>query len=317
MPARVIVFGAGAVGGLFGALLARAGHEVVMVGRPGSVAAVRAQGLIVEGRTKLVVLVTAVERIAPGSRADWVLLTVKGRDVTEAARAIGASLAAPCPVIVLQNGLGIEALAEAGLGAAGWPHAGAWVVRAIHSYGATLVAPGVVRHAGDGEVLLPQSDGSLPAGTIAHLAELLRSAGLEVRLVGDIEREVWRKALVNAAVNPVTADHGVENGQLARDPWRGQAEALLREAQTAARLAGFEFSDEEADRELWKVVRATAKNRSSMLQDLDRGRATEIDTISGYLLTIAERHGVDLPHTRQVIARIQRKEARPASRPRP
>ena len=316
MPARVIVFGAGAVGGLFGALLARAGHEVVMVGRREFVARVQASGLTVEGRTNLVVPVTAVERMAPDSRADWVLLTVKGRDVREAARAVAASLPDPCPVIALQNGLGIEALTEAGLEAGGWPQADAWVVRATHSYGATLVAPGVVRHAGDGEVLLPQSDGPLPAGTIAHAAELFRSAGLEVRLVVDIQREVWRKALVNAAVNPITADHGVENGQLTRDPWRGQAEALLREAQTAARLAGFEFTDAEADRELWKVVRATAKNRSSMLQDLDRGRRTEIDTISGYLLALAERHGVDLPHTRQAIARIQRKEAGTDPRPR-
>jgi 2-dehydropantoate 2-reductase len=120
---------------------------------------------------------------------------------------------------------------------------------------------------------------------------------------------------VNAAINPITADQGIENGALLKEPWRGQAERLLREAQAAARAEGFDFSDEEADRELWRVVRATAQNRSSMLQDLDRGRPTEIEAISGEILAAGGRHGIDLPQTRRALQRIRRREAQGPDRP--
>jgi len=307
---RVIVFGAGAVGGLFGGRLARAGHSVQLVGRASTVAELLEHGLRLEGRTEAVVRVDAAESLPAGSTADFVLLTVKGRDVGAAGRAIARAVLEPIPVVALQNGLGIEDALSRGLAEGGWTDPSRWIVRGIHSYGATLVRAGVVRHAGDGEILLPRADGNLSAGTVDRLAECLRSAGLSVRRVEDLPRELWRKALVNAAVNPVTADHGVPNGTLLRDPWRGQAERLLREAQVAAHLAGYDFGDVEADQELWRVVRATAENRSSMLQDLDRGRPTEIDQISGYLLAVARRAGVDLPFTRQAIERIHLHEAR-------
>lgn len=311
---RVIVFGAGAVGGLFGGRLALAGHDVLLVARPPVVAAVRAHGLVLEGRTQATVRLEATERLERRASADWVLLTVKGRDVADAGAELARALAAPAPILALQNGLGIEELLVGGLASGGWATPAASVLRAVHSYGATLVAPGVVRHAGDGELLLPRQDGALPPGTVERARTLLASAGLSVRLVDDLARELWRKALVNAAVNPVTADHGVANGALAKDPWRGQALALLREAQRAAHLAGYVFSDDEAERELFRVVRATSTNRSSMLQDLDRGRPTEIEQISGYLLQVAERAGVDLPRTRQAIARIHRRELAAAAR---
>lgn len=306
---RVIVFGAGAVGGLFGGRLALAGHEVLLVARPPIVAAVRSNGLVLEGMTEATVRVDATEALEPGARADWVLLTVKGRDVGAAGRILAGALARRTPIIALQNGLGIEETLRAALGAGGWEDASAWVLRGTHSYGATLVRPGVVRHAGSGELLLPRDDGALAHGTVERARELFASAGVAVHLVDDLPRELWRKALVNAAINPVTADHGLVNGALAKDPWRGQALRLLREAQAAARIAGFDFSDEEADRELFRVVRATAANRSSMLQDLDSGRPTEIEQISGYLASVAERAGVDLPYTRQAIARIHRRES--------
>ena len=90
-------------------------------------------------------------------------------------------------------------------------------------------------------------------------------------MVPSIEREEWRKAIVNAAVNPVTADHGVPNGALAADPLRGQALALLEEARRTAEADGFPFTREECASSL-PVVPGSAENRSSMLQDLDAGR---------------------------------------------
>jgi 2-dehydropantoate 2-reductase len=306
---RVVVFGAGAIGSLVGARLSRAGHSVLLVGRPDHVAQVQREGLQIDGATVGTFHPDAVTELAPGTEVEVVLLTVKSRSVRTAGRSIASALRSPVPVLALQNGLGIEAELALGLSDGGWTSPEKWVVRGINSYGATLTSPGRVVHAGDGEILLPRADGAALPGAVEKLERLLRDGGFSVRRVDDLPKELWRKAVVNAAVNPVTADHGIRNGELLRDPWREQSERLLREGERAARLEGFEFPESELDHDLWRVVRATAENRSSMLQDLDRGRPTEIDEISGALLAAATRHGVDLPWTRRAIDRIHRREA--------
>jgi 2-dehydropantoate 2-reductase len=179
------------------------------------------------------------------------------------------------------------------------------LVRAVNTIPASLLAPGVVRQPGRGELILadPAAAGPAALATGRFLAPL-RAAGLPVRTVPELAPELWRKALVNAAINPVTALYRVENGRLLEAPYRAEAARLLREAQRASALAGFPFTDEEADRSLELVLRATAGNRSSMLQDVERGRPTEIDAISGAIVRTAASHGVDLPATRAVIARL-------------
>lgn len=308
---RIAVYGAGAIGSLFGGLLARAGFNVVLIARRPTVQEVMARGLHLEGRVEDTVRPEARERLSNGDPADLVFLTVKAGDVRAAGEAIGAALASSVPIVALQNGLGIGEQLRDGLAAAGWPDPLSAIVRGTTSYGATLLAPGRVRFAGEGEVVI--SDRTLVPRTGEIVAETLERAGLTVRRVEDIGLEIWKKLLVNAAVNPVTADHGVENGRLLEEPLRGQAEALLREAQAVAAAEGYRFSDAAADRELWRVVRATAENRSSMLQDLDRGRRTEVEAISGALVALGEKDGIPMPATRRALDRVHRREAERAA----
>ncbi len=312
---RVVVFGAGAVGSFVGARIGSGGHSVLLIGRPAHVSAIERSGLRIEGLTSGVIRLPARSELARSDAPELILLTVKSPDIAAAATAIGRAVNAPVPILALENGLGIEVSLLEGLRSEGWTAPEGSVVRAINSYGLTLLGPGVVRHAGDGELLLPASTPHVPAATLDAIERVLRDGGLAVRRVEGFDRELWRKALVNAAINPVTADQGLLNGALAQEPYRGQAENLLREAQAVARSEGFDFSDEEADRELWKVVRATASNRSSMLQDLDRGRPTEIEAISGAILIAGARHGLALPHTQRAIERIRRREAQGPDRP--
>lgn len=314
---RIVVFGAGAIGSLLGARLASAGHEVLLVARAAHARAIDRGGLVVTGRTEAVVRLRARSRLEGGSPPDAVLLTVKAGAVRRAARSLARGLSAPAPVLALQNGIGIEAEAIAGLRDGGWTAPERWLVRGVNTMGATFAGPGRVVHAGEGEILLPADASPADREAVERFEGLFASAGIPCRRAEAFAREVWRKVLVNAAVNPVTADHGVENGALLRDPLRGQAERLLREAQAVARAEGFAFADDEADRDLWRVVRATARNRSSMLQDLDRRRRTEIRQISGALLEAGERHGLDLPATRRAVARILRREAAARSGGRP
>jgi len=310
---RLIFYGAGAVGSLLAARLAGT-VDVLLVGRTDHVREVRAHGLRVEGVGAGTFRMASVERLVRDEPCEGVVLTVKSFDLAEAGGDLGRAIRSPVPVLALENGLGIEAVLAAQLSASGWAEAGNWVIRGINSIPVTFVRPGVVRQTGEGEIVLPGTAKGQPTRISLELHRALVTARIPVRIAPDFPREVWRKALVNAAINPVTADHGILNGQLVREPWRGQAEALLREAQAAARLAGFDFADAEADQDLWRVVRATAKNRSSMLQDLDRGRPTEIDAISGAILEEGRRHGIELPATARALARIREKAGRPLSR---
>lgn len=315
---NVVVLGAGAVGSLFGARIARAGHSVTLIGRAEHVAAVRERGLRVRDGREEVVRLRAETRLAPGLPADVVLVTVKSFDLASAMRELAAALPTPVPTLMPQNGVGIERRAVAALHEGGWSEAGAWTVRAIHSVPVTWLAPGVVREAGTGEILLAEPSAGEPRTERIELFDrLLRSAGFRVRRSAEFEREVWRKLLVNATINPLTAVRGIPNGALLEGEMHREALCLLAEARQAASLAGFVFTEAETVREFERVARATAENRSSMLQDMDRGRPTEIDAISGELLRVAAAHGLPLPATRAIVDEVERRSPRAARPPKP
>ncbi|MCI4347256.1 MAG: 2-dehydropantoate 2-reductase, partial [Thermoplasmata archaeon] len=265
-------------------------------------------GLKLEGRTVGTFPVHATAELPSGFTADLCLLTVKTYDLDPAATVFGRTVSKPLPIAALENGLGVESTVERSLETAGWRNAAQWIVRGINSVPATFVRPGVVRHSGEGELILAD----YRSGRLADaVAEAFRSTGVQVRVVPDRETEVWRKVLVNAAINPVTADHGIPNGRLLLDPYRGQTLQLLHEALTVARAEGMTFTATDAEGELWRVVRATSDNRSSMLQDLEQGRRTEIEAISGAVLARGQVHGLSLPATARIVQRIHAKEPRP------
>lgn len=309
---RVVIFGAGAVGSLFAAYLDRAGHSVLLIGRADHVAAVRANGLRVTGRIEGTFRVDAAVDLRPGPTPDAVLLMVKTFDLKQAAASLGRAVRPGTPILLPQNGLGAEEVVRTALLAEGWMEPEAALVRAVNSVPATWVAPGEVRAAGDGELVLPERRGPA-AEAVARFEQLFRGSGLRLRSAEDLPREVWRKALVNAAINPVTAIYGVANGRLLESPYREEVDELLGEAARTARAAGIPLSDTEARTDLVRVLRATAENRSSMLQDLERGRPTEIEAISGELLRVARAHHLELPFTEHAVARVRARVAEQAA----
>jgi 2-dehydropantoate 2-reductase len=314
---KILVVGAGAIGSLLGALLEEGGVAVHLTARPDHVAAIQAQGLRVSGAHDRVIHLDASTEIPPGLAVDAVLVTTKTYDLAAATAALARALP-PRPVLFLQNGLGILPVAQDALRRGGWTAPASYTVRGVNSIPATWVGPGEVRETGMGELLLPVPGEAGPSAGAARLFRMvLEGAKLPVEAVPEFEREVWRKVLVNAAVNPVTAVHGVRNGELLNDPYRLEALALLGEALAVARAAGFGFTSEEVTRDFERIVGATAANRSSMLQDVDRGRPTEIDAISGEVLREATGYGLDLPATREIVARVNALSSRPRPGPQP
>jgi 2-dehydropantoate 2-reductase len=144
------------------------------------------------------------------------------------------------------------------------------------------------------------------AGVSKELYDALEAAGLIPKWSSDIQSVIWRKLLINVAINPVCAIAGVRNGALAQVPelWEQSIEAM-REAELVARAAGIDVGDGDTEDYLRKVVIATAGNRVSMLQDLMAGRRTEIDALCGEVVAKGEGLGVPTPRNEMLLALVR------------
>lgn len=223
--------------------------------------------------------------------ARWVLLCVKTGD-TEAACGVALAMH-PLGVLSLQNGL-LDARVRAACAPlpAGQGITTLGAYRAPRTGGMAHIVP-----AGDGEILVPPE--------FASVAELLTGAGLDARVATDIAQARLAKWLVNLAVNPTTAAFRVTNGALATPPLREIVEALVREAWPVLAAEGLGLDLIAARERVFEVVRATAANRSSMLQDVLAGRRTELDAMTGAFLALARQRGRAAPTHEAVFALLQ------------
>ena len=289
---RALVFGAGAIGSLLGGLLSIE-NEVTIVGRSSHVNAVNRQGLRMTGLTQRIAWPTATTVVPPGD-FDIVFVTTKAYDTANAVDAL-RSLWRQSTFVTLQNGLGnAERIAE---------HADR-VLAGTTSHGVTFVAPGEIHHAGVGEVTIGPWK-STTVDDAQAVAAALTAANLSAAVVSDMRRELWAKVVVNASINPLTAVLRRPNGALVdHEDLRALLALVAHEAVAAANAAGIELDGDELAHRAADIAAKTAGNRSSMLQDIERGRRTEIDAITGELLR-ACRGRIDLPYVRTLDALVR------------
>lgn len=285
----LLLLGTGALASLFGARLAAAGVDVTMLGAwPEGLAALRTQGvrLVEADGSQRAYPVRAVADPAECRGIPHALVLVKAWQTGRAAQQLVACLPADGLALTLQNGWGNRERLEQALG----PDR---VALGSTTLGATLLAPGVVRVGGQGPVTL----GSHPR--IQPLAELLAAAGFEVRMAEDVAGLAWGKLVINAAINPLTALLRVPNGELLARPAARELLSLAAGEAAAVGLAQglrLPFDDPVAAAE--EVARRTAANHSSMFQDVQRGRPSEIDAICGAVVEAGQRVGVPTPVNR-------------------
>lgn len=302
---RVTILGTGALASLFGARLARAGQEVTLVGSwRQALDAMRRRGVVVEeagAEWRASVRVARLRDADELRRASLVLVLVKSAQ-TQAVAAAAARLARPDGLILsLQNGLGNAEILAAAAGADR-------VAQGVTSLGAATLAPGRVRPGGPGVTVL--GEGGRAAGRLDDAATRLAAAGFTVERSADLDALVWGKLAVNAAINPLTALHGLPNGALLEDPaLRARMRAAAREVGAVAAAQGIVLAADPAEA-AETVARRTAPNRSSMLQDVDRGAPTEIEAICGAVVAESARHGVPTPVNRELLEAMRRLEAR-------
>ncbi len=252
------------------------------MGRKAHAEAIRSHGLRITGRTELVAHPGILERVAQAKSPDVIIVTVKAYDTGEAVQAL-KPFARTSTYLSLQNGLGNEELLAENVD---------MVLGGTTGHGVTFIAPGQVYHAGIGETFIGpfKGTGLKDAGEVA---EAFTACGMAATATEDIRRELWLKAMVNACINPLTAILRAKNGRLLEsEPLQLVAREVVAEGIRVAALQGIHLDEEEVLRRVWSTAKATAENRSSMLQDLERGRRTEIGAINGAIVEMGRAGGI-------------------------
>ena len=292
MNQEITIVGSGALATLFAFRLSKVGVRVTILGTwQEGLKALRERGACLEGGESSPVNVTDDPADCQGSK--YALVLVKSWQTPRAALQLKECLSDDGLAVTLQNGLGNDAILSNILGSAR-------VSRGVTTLGATLLAPGIVRQAGEGRVVLEEHS------HLSGLWEMMRIANVELLLVKDASPDVWRKLIVNAAINPLTALLRIRNGNLlVNPPARAIMEELALEAASVAKAYGIEFSTSTPKEIVENVVFSTADNASSMLQDVLRGTSTEVDAINGAIVRMGEERGIPTPVNRIVCSLVK------------
>ena len=269
---RVLVYGAGAVGSYLGGMLATR-NDVTLVGRKEHAMAIKEGGLRVTGLTELSVRPRAEEKIPEDERYGLVLLTVKSYDLKPSLERLGPVLGVGTVLIVVQNGLAVLDLPSR--------IAGSVLAVGVASFGITNQGPGHIVHAGLGGLRLGAIERHLD---LAPYAQLFRGSGLDCEVSSNITKDVWRKAVINSVINPITALVRRRNGALIEtEDLLALSRSVFDESLEIAIAEGGLDREDLCFQDVVDVVSATAMNRSSMLQDVERGKRTEVEALNGSL----------------------------------
>jgi 2-dehydropantoate 2-reductase len=301
---KTVIMGAGAMGGLFGGLLAFSGEEVWLVDvRKEQVDVIRSVGLTLEEEDKLQIIgVNATQDLRSLGKADLVIFFVKTYHTEQAVSDALALEKEDTIFLTLQNGLGNEEILCKRIN----PKK---VMLGVTGQGATLLGPGHVRHAGRGKTFIGELDQEVSDRAI-QVAKMFREADIDTEVSANIHDLIWDKLLVNVGINALTALTELKNGQLLDYPETLRImEALVSEAAEVARQKGIRIEGNPTEK-VKTVAEATKGNRSSMGQDIDYRRKTEIDAINGAVVREAKRLGLHAPYNEVVtdlIKMIERK----------
>jgi len=298
---KILIMGAGGVGGYYGARFAEAGHEVTFVARGRHRDAIAANGLEVRSARGDVVIrdATVTDDPATAGVCDFVLVCTKLRDLEAAAMAIRPAVGPKTGVISLQNGVEKERVLIEALGAAA-------VMGGATQIAAVIAEPGVIQHTGTMATLIHgELDRSL-TGRLEAFDRAARAApGFEAILAGDIELEIWKKFSFLAPLAGITAYHRKAIGSLRADPrTRRELEALVAEAVAVGRAEGVAFGPGREAEVMQFVDGLPDAMKSSMLHDLEAGKPLELEWLTGAVCRLGRTHGVATPANDRIHAAL-------------
>jgi 2-dehydropantoate 2-reductase len=283
---RIVIVGPGAMGCLFAALLTKAKHDVWLLDHiQVRVDEIKAQGIKVEGLSGEQQIPCKQISGNPSNigRADLLMLFVKAYNTESAINHAFPLIDKNTALLTLQNGLGnVEKIITA---CPGNP-----VIAGTTAHGATLLGTGHVRHAGIGETVIGAANN---AGTswLVMIISLFETAGIQISVTDNINGWLWGKLLINIGINPLTAIMKIKNGEILNYPHLVEVmQKCVAEGFAVAKAMGITIPYPEPTTKVLDVCRMTAENHSSMLQDIEAGRNTEIEYLNGVVV----RQGAEL-----------------------
>jgi 2-dehydropantoate 2-reductase len=311
---NITVVGAGAIGGLLAAKLAVAGERVGVVVRGEHLQAIRERGLVLrEGAKEIVARVAATDRFADAGRPDLVVLAVKAHQLAPIAADVASILSPTTMVLTAQNGIPwwyffkhggpyegvrLKSVDPGGVIADHLPIDA--IIAGVVYQAAEIESPGVIKHIEGNRFPLAEIDG-LKSERVAALSRIFFNAGFKSPVITDIRAEIWTKLWGNLAFNPISAVTRAMLDEICRfTPTRALAAAMMREGQAVGEAFGVRFRISVEQR--IAGAEGIGAHKTSMLQDVEHGRAIEIEALLGSVVELARLADVATPHLDAVYA---------------
>lgn len=286
---KIFILGAGAIGSSYGALLSRK-NDVTLIGNRAHVNAINSHGLVIEGEIQGKFSVKAQVRIKEIPRNSLIILTTKAQDCVKAVTDLKPLLRRDTVLFVLQNGLKINELIQ---GAAG-PKIE--VVRGLVLMAAEFLEPGRITFWNGSTIIARTKTGE-------KIRALLKESGMKATVSENMEREEWRKLVVNCVINPLTAVLRVRNNEIGTTSLREVRHGLVEECILVAKAEGIRLSP-GLETEIDHKIRGFT-NYSSMCQDIMKGKKTEISFLNGKIVELGKEHGIPTPINETMVGLIR------------
>ena len=301
---HIAVVGAGAVGSFYGAMLARAGHRVTLIGRPAHVQATTSNGLKLNLATSSeteIIQIEASTELSSLHTADLILFCVKSTDSASVALQIAPYLAPHALVMSLQNGVENAALIAQHI-----PHA---VIPSVVYVATEIPAPGFVKHHGRGELVIGTmqiSRLSDPQKTLQDIVLLFGSAQVPVQISLNVMAELWSKLMMNCAFNAISGLAQIQYEKLAAlESVRSTQTALVKEVIAVAQADGIHLSETVALQAVAQISVTMGSQKSSTAQDMARCKPSEIDHLNGFIVRRGQALGVPTPVNQALFALVK------------
>ncbi len=293
---RIVIVGAGAMGCLFAGYLARSSENEIFLLEKNreAVDSIRKKGIKISGKTKLAIprgKIKIKTNVRGLSYADIIIFLVKSYDTASAAKNVAPLISKNTSILTLQNGLNNMEIIKKHSIAKSLNRSITDLFVGTTSHASTLIGYGRIKHTGEGETIIADE-----VGRAEKIKEVLEKSGIETRLVKDVDSVLWSKLLVNSSINPVGAIFNLKNGEILKNKAaRGIMLKAAEEVFHLCRLRKTKLFYKNPFKMVIDVCKRTSENKNSMLQDLAKGRKTEVESISGAVVKEAGKFHLKLP----------------------
>jgi 2-dehydropantoate 2-reductase len=293
---NIVIFGAGAIGSLFGALLSK-NNNVILLGRKPHVDVIKNKGLQIIGKTIFNEKLSSTNNIKNiNKKIDLIILTVKSYDTAIALSQIINLVDNNTIILTIQNGLdNLEKIKQR--------FNSEQIIGGVTTQGALFVKPGLIKHTGIGVTFLGELNGN-HSNRMKNIVRLFNNSKISTKLTSNILEEIWIKGIINSSINPLTTIFRCKNGYLLKNPILfNMVKLICDESSNIAIKEGFDIDYDDVFKRNIDVIKDTCDNYSSMYQSFIKNKKTEIDSINGKFISTGKKLNADT-YINQILVKL-------------